>query len=341
MITLDPRGAYAIGVRLDRSRIETVLADLGGAILGHRSHDMVLPPPEQALRLLQDDVAAMLALVPADRRDRVTGLGLAQPYNLGSWLAELDLPREVFARWEDVGFPAALQDACGLTVFEENDGTAAAIAELFHGNGRALEDFLYLFIGPAIGAGIVLGGHSVRGSTGNAADIAVMPVGPSALPSASPRFGGRDLLIGRASLNALMRHLRWHGIKIEGPGALPGILPTATPLALEWLDDCADALVGPLMAARALLDVPVVVVDSDLDAGWIDRLIARAQPALNAAAAEARTAPTLIRGSLGGLAGALGAATLPLFFHFGPASGQPSGALPATQAPGGSYALVA
>ena len=41
MLGLDPRGAYAIGVRLDRTRIETALTDLGGTVLSHRTHDHI------------------------------------------------------------------------------------------------------------------------------------------------------------------------------------------------------------------------------------------------------------------------------------------------------------
>jgi len=153
MLALDPRGAFAIGVRLDRTRIETALTDLGGTVLSHCTHDHALPPPEQALELVRDDIERLVRLVPAGRRRRITGVGVARPYNLGSWLAELDLAAELFAPWEHASFAPDLERACGLPVVEENDGTAACIAELFHGQGRLHDDFLYVFIGPAIGGG--------------------------------------------------------------------------------------------------------------------------------------------------------------------------------------------
>lgn len=323
MLALDPRGAYAIGVRLDRTRIETALTDLGGTVLSHITHDMTLPPPAQTLDLLRDDIARMVKLVPAARRKRITGVGVARPYNLGSWLAELDLPAETFLPWDSVSFGPALQQACGLPVVEENDGTAAAIAELFHGHGRSQDDFLYVFIGPAVGGGLVLGGQCMRGSTGNAADIGMIPVGPSSLPSAVKR-GPRDILLGRASLNALRRHLRYRGASSTSLDDLD----RAAGATEEWLADCVDALCDPLLSARAMLDIPTVIIDSDLPAAWADRLIAQAGPVLAARVAEARTPPALLRGSFGAMAGALGAATLPLFLHFGPgAAGLGSGNL--------------
>ena len=62
--------------------------------------------------------------------ERLTGIGLGQPYHLGSWLRELELPASSFKRWDDFDFATALANATGLPVFSENDGNAAAIAEL-------------------------------------------------------------------------------------------------------------------------------------------------------------------------------------------------------------------
>ncbi len=343
MLGLDARGAFAIGVRLDRTRIETALIDLGGNVLAHNTHDQALPPPDQTLQLVREDIERMVALVPAGRRRRIAGVGLGRPYNLGSWLTELDLSAEAFAPWDEAAFGAALERDCGLPVVEENDGTAAAIAELFHGHGRTQDDFLYVFIGPAIGGGLVLGGQAVRGRHGNAADIGMIPVAASTLSSAVKR-GGRDILLGRASLNALLRHLRHRGVTVAGLDGLESVQVTSA--AEEWLEDCVDALIEPLLTAGALLDVPTIVIDSDLPRAWVDRLIARLAPRLAASVAEARTPPALLRGSFGAMAGAIGAATLPLLLNFGPGAGSlqargPSGGQGQGSSSGAPYALVA
>ena len=335
LLALDARGAFAIGVRLDRARIETVLADLSGAVLARRTHDVMLPPPEAALRLLHDDVEELARVVPAARRRRILGIGIARPYNLGSWLAELDLPRERFAAWDTFSLTDELERACGLPAQQENDGTAAAVAELFHGHGRSADDFLYVFIGPAIGAGLVLGGQVVRGSAGNAADLGVVPVAPSRLASAPPPRDGREMLLGRASITALYRHLRFRG---ESAASLAA--PCRTAAVEEWLDDCAAALVEPLLTARALLDVPLVIIDGDLPPAVLDDLLTRLAPRLAAATAASRRPPTLKRGSFGALAGALGAATLPLFLQFGPAAGRIGAASREVRSQGGADVLV-
>ena len=321
LLRLDPRGAFAIGVRLDRMSIETVLVDFAGRILARRSHDMLLPPPAAARQIVQDDVCALLARLDAGERSRLAGIGVAQPYNLGSWLRELDLPADTFRAWDDADFAGELGRALALPVFSENDGNAAAIAELFYGCGRQRDDFIYLFVGPAIGGGIAIDGDCVRGLTGNAGDFAVMPVAPSRLRSAPHPAGQWDILLSRASLIALRRHLRYWGEAADRRSDLEAFIANHHPAVDEWLDDCVHALAPALRAALCVLDVPAVVLDADVDAGLVDTLMQRLRVAVAATAPEARGTPSLVRGTFGRDAGALGAATLPMFYNFSPRAG--------------------
>lgn len=319
MLTLSPTGAYGFGVRLDRTAIETVLADFSGAIIGRRSHDMLLPEPEVAVELVRRDIDALLPLVPPQERARIAGIGVAMPFNLGAWLHELGLPAGVFHLWDTVDVRALLEAATDFPVFVENDGTAATIAELFSGAGRGADDFLYFFLGPAIGGGLVMGGDCQKGVTGNAGDVAMMPVPPSTLASA-PRPGKPlDILLTRASLAALRRHLTHCGVDKAGSrDALERIVAARHPAAEEWLADCIAALTPAISAATALLDIPLVVIDFDIDGGLADRIVSGLAEALAAAAPEARVAPRVARGSFGRDAGAIGAACLPMFVNYSP-----------------------
>ncbi|WP_027794795.1 ROK family transcriptional regulator [Paraburkholderia acidipaludis] len=331
LLRLDPRGAFAIGVRLDRTSIETVLVNFAGQMIERRSHDMLLPLPPVAQEIVQGDIRELLSRLDARERSRLAGIGVAQPYNLGSWLRELGLPTDPFSVWNDVDFAGELGRALRLPVFSENDGNAAAIAELFYGCGRQRDDFLYLFLGPAIGGGIAIDGDCVRGLTGNAGDFAVMPVPPSRLPSAAQPPGKWDILLSRASLIALRRHLRHYGVSVDSRADLEACIAERHPAVEEWLDDCVDALAPSLRAALCVLDLPAVVLDADVDAGLIDTLMRRLSVAVAATAPEASGIPELVRGTFGPDAGALGAATLPMFYNFSPRAGILMGAGAQTQ----------
>jgi len=321
MLRLEPNGAYGIGVRLDRGLIEIALVDLAGRLVAQRSHRMALPAPPEALALVARDLEELIAVAERLAPSRVLGIGLARPDNLGSWLDRLDLNNPALPLWDEFDFAGALSRRTGLDVHEENDGTAAAIAELFYGFGRESDDFVYFFVGPAIGGGVILQGDYRRGATGKAGDVAMMPVAPSSLPSAPWPRGPFEILLTRASIAGLIRHLSRRGQPVRDLDGLTTAIAACPQGVAEWLDDCVEALVAPTLSAQALLDVTDIVIDGDLGAPLMNEIVSRLARALLRAAPEARAAPRVRLGSFGSDAHSIGAASLPLFIDFAPRSG--------------------
>jgi predicted NBD/HSP70 family sugar kinase len=318
LLSIDGDGAHAIGVKIGRRSIDGVLVDFCGRVLRHRRLERDFPPPEQALALAADLVADLRCIVPAVHAGRLAGLGLAVPYNLGCWRNELDISSNAYEAWNEFDLAGRLKDVTGLPVFSENDGTAATIAELFQGHGREIDNFLYVFIGTAIGGGVALGGDYYRGPKGNAGDIGLMPVPRSRLAAASAPKGTHDVLLARASISLLIRHLRANAVPVENRAQLDAALETHPHLVDEWLEDSAEALVSPILSAVRVLDLEEVVLDADLPREIVDRLICKLGCQLAANAPEARDAPKLRRGMVGRTASAIGAAILPLHLNFSP-----------------------
>jgi predicted NBD/HSP70 family sugar kinase len=318
LLTLNSDGAYAIGVTIGRRSIRSLLVDFHGQVLERRAKEQLWPLPQDALAFIVDSIEALRAHLPASARHRIAGLGIAMPYNMESWHRELGVAPEALAGWKGFDLAAALKRRVDLPVFIENDGTAAAAAELFRGHGRTIDSFLSLFIGAAIGGGIVSGGDFQRGMHGNAGDVGLMPVAPSTLASAVQPNARFDVLLSRASVTALLRHLNHHGFTIRTEQELGACLEAAKIPVAEWIEDCADALVGPILGAVRLLDIDTVVIDSDLPGALLDDLIRSTSDHLRRASPESREPPTLMRGSIGPEAAAIGAAILPLHLNFSP-----------------------
>ncbi len=318
LLSLDPEGAYGIGVMFGRRSIECLLVDFCGSVIARRHHVRDFALPAEALEQALSDIADLRAELPVKARSRLAGIGVAMPYDMGSWRRELDIPHDVYATWNEIDIADLVSQRTGLPVFRENDGTAAAVAELFQGGGRALDSFVYVYIGAAVGGGVILNGDYFRGSQGNAGDIGLMPVAPSRLDTAPTPTHGYDILLTRASINALIRHLRGRGAVIAGQQDLAACIEQHPTAVDEWLDDCADALVGPLLASARLLDVQVAIIDGDMPASLMPDLLARVTTALALAAPEARQPPRLQQGAIGTDASALGAALLPLHLNYSP-----------------------
>ena len=318
MIRLNGTGVYSIGVRLDRTAIQTVLIDFDGNLMSRISYDMLLPQPEKTLEIVKKDIEKTIDFLKGEQKKRLSGIGLAIPFNLESWLIELNLPSDIFSSWEGFDFAAGVENAINIHVYSENDGTAAAIAELFYGVGREIDNFLYLFIGPGLGGGLVLNGEIVHGDSGNAADVGLMPVSPSTLPSAPQPKGAFDIILNRASINTLIRHLQYSGKSIETKIDLELVIAEEPTPVTEWLDDCTMALTHLIWSAKSLLDVPTVVLGADIGGRLTEILKNRLAVSLAASAPESRTPPNIVLGSFGSDAGAVGAASLPIFYSFSP-----------------------
>lgn len=319
LLRLNADGAYAIGVQLGRRAVDALLIDFGGRVLEARRVERTFPPPEEALALALAEIEALRRAIPSAGRGRLAGVGLAIPYNLGSWRRELDIPGETYAAWNDFDIAGRLREATGLPVFVENDGTAVAVAELFQGHGRELDDFVCAYVGAATGGGVVLGGEYRRGAAGNAGDLGLMPTPVSRLPSAPRPPRASDILLTRASVNSLVRHLRSAaGVEVADRAGLDAAIVAHPGPVAEWLEDCAEALVGPVLGIGCILDVQAVVIDGDLPRDLVRRLVARLEELLDAAAPEARRPPPLRVGTAGRDAAAMGAAILPLHLSYGP-----------------------
>ncbi len=313
---LEPKGSFSIGVRVDRNCIQTILIDFEGNVLARLSHESILPEPEAALETILSDVNALLDNLSENQRRRLSGIGMAQPYNLESWLTELSLPHEAFSRWKTFDLATHIEKATKIPVCCENDVTAASIAELFYGIGRDFDDYIYVFFGPAIGGGVVIKGESIRGPMGNAGDIGLMPVPPSTLASAPKPKGEWDILLNRASINTLIRHLQACGHDVRSFSDVNILVELRNSAVDEWIEDCVEALAPVIWSAVALLNSSAIVLGTDLTNEFISQILPKLERKLDSSAPEARISPRLLSGSFGSDAEAMGAANLPFFYYF-------------------------
>ena len=101
-LSLNPDGAYAIGVKLGRRSLDVVLVDFTGQVrqrwqqtYAHADPALLLPQLGAWLRDIRRGLGAA-------KRSRVQGVGLAAPLNLGGWQALLGLPAQVAQQWSQL-----------------------------------------------------------------------------------------------------------------------------------------------------------------------------------------------------------------------------------------------
>jgi predicted NBD/HSP70 family sugar kinase len=285
---------FTIGVEIGRNRLTCVLLNFDGVVLATQTHDVAFPQPEAVIAEIAQFARVQLAALAPERREAFLGVGIAMPWFIGEWRDEIGVSAAQAKDWGRADVEEAFRVGLDCPVFFENDGNAAALAELLCGVGLGVENYLYFHIGTFVGGGLVLGGQIHQGRHGNAAALASMPV---------PTPGGRDFLLHRASLYSLEARL--------GSGDDAAIRQA-------WLEDCAEAIAFVTIGANSLLDLDAVVLSGALDEAALETLGQLVEGKIAAGAPRDFFTPSLLRGRIGEVAPAVGAGLLPLYASYTP-----------------------
>lgn len=306
-LSLDPDGAYFIGVKIGRRSLDLVLVDFAGNIRHREVETYAYPTPGQAIETIREGVGACEKLLGA-RTGRIAGVGLAMPFLLWEWAEAVGAPPEELDLWRQLDLRAEVGRALPYPVYLQNDATAACGAELVFGRQGMLRDFIYFYIGAFIGGGLVIDGGLYAGRSGNAAAVGSMPV---------PRTGGgTEQLIHQASLVVLERRLR-----AAGHDTKPLYDPEADWSGFgehldAWLDQASRGIAAAVAVAGAVIDIEAAVIDGAMPPAIQTRLIEGVAAALGGMDLSGIQCPAVEPGSLGPAARALGGATLPLLDRY-------------------------
>lgn len=310
--SLDPEGALAFGLKIGRRSVDLYLIDFVGEIIEALHKTYRYPTPEGIRSFAAEGIASILGRLPERLASRIAGLGIASPYEMWTWHEEIGAPKDQIDAWRTIDIRADIAQLCPWPVYFANDITAACAAELMFGNGSEHIDYLYVYIGSFIGGGLVLNGHLFPGRTQNAAALGSMPARSGTDPK-----GRSPQLMHAASIYVLERKLVEAGRNAEVLWQSPDDWGDDLGPALdEWIAESAESLAYAVVAAIAVIDVEIVVVDGAFP-DWVrDRIIAATQAALERVNRQGLSSFRLIPGTIGNAARAMGGASLPLLANF-------------------------
>lgn len=311
---LNPDGAFAIGIKIGRRSADWLLVDFTGRVRERLVLDYAFPDIPVLLPAIKSNLNRLLdGLGPL--RDRVVGVGVAAPFQLGGWHRMLGLTEAQSQAWNQIDLVAEVQALTDLPISFAKDTSAACVAELLQGKGRDIRSFLYLFLDTFVGGGLVLNSHLHRGVNGNAGAVASLPlqVATADMKELPPQ------LISQASLWDLEQRFREHALDPMAAYDARALEAPWLPYTREWVARAALALAHCIVAGTAFLDVEAVVIDGVVAPDLLRKLWARTGEALKAYNWEGlQQMPRLEIGSIGSDARALGGALLPLHACFAP-----------------------
>ena len=284
-LTINPQGAYAIGVNVTPRGIEAALVDLAGSIVAAKRIDLSPPAPEESFRVIGKLVDGFRSKTSGRM---VLGIGLAMPGPFDVESMSFVGPTTLES-WRGVAVAQRLSERTGFAAFVETDMVAAALGESLHGAGRNVRAFYYLYFGVGLGGSMVKDGVPLRGFYGNAGEIGHVPLVPNGQPCSCGNTGCLERYV---SLEAYQRRA-----PVIGHAA--------------WIAEAAPLLRNAIVTIENLFDPETVVIGGIMDNALLSELTATIEPLPTSVAdRKDRSAPRIMRSASGQDAVLRGAASL-------------------------------
>jgi predicted NBD/HSP70 family sugar kinase len=303
-VSLNPAAA-ALGMEVNVDYVSAAVIDLSGELRIHhmREERNAGRDPREVLGELMSLVRIALKQVRSAGLT-VYGATLAVPGLVDQGLI-LQAPNLGWRSVDVREWLGGLLPGAPIAARLVNEANSAALAELWYGHGRQLEDYLFISGQTGVGGGVVIGSDLFTGPGGQAGEIGHLVVEPAGPECSCGGFGCLERYAGQTAM------LQAAGITDRTPAmataALTEALSAGDPIARDAVA-CAGHYLGVAAASSLrLLNVPSVVLGGQFPA---------LRPWLVPALAEAldRHAPGLIEPSsivaseLGSRAAVMGAA---------------------------------
>lgn len=323
-LSLDPEGAFSIGIKVGRRSLEVLLIDFAGTVRERSSLSYRFPEPEPLLAEIGRRLAVLRRKLGQARSARVQGVGIAAPFAIGGWQTLLGFDPALAARWEAIDLREAVQQQTLWPVRLMKDTAAACVAELVAGRGRSVPSFLYVFVDTFIGGALVLDSQLRAGATGNAGAIGSLPLGLAkgdGRAATRPGTAAPAQMLSVASLLNLERAWAEAGLASDADQCGGALVAPWRIHTDRWLGQSGVAIAQAVNVAVCLLDLPAVIIDGSFSRPLLEALLASTRRSLPLYSWEGVRMPELLPGAIGSDARALGGALLPLHANFAPDPG--------------------
>lgn len=257
-----PQLPHAAGVHLTPRHVTVSVADATGRDVGHSRR----PTEDRSLAAAVAATRTALAEASVDSASvRHVVVGVPAVVEPGACTPQRTpgLPG-----WDEFDFRRLLEHQPGADLRLDNDVNLAAVAEQRLGAATTCDNFITLWIDEGVGMGVVTNGTLLRGATGRAGEVDMMPVPSPGVHGAAARCFET---VDEASLLLLARV---HGIRADSGSAVlrASLEPGAGEQGRSVIDEYARRVATALAMATCVLDPELIVLCGDLLRAGGDRL---------------------------------------------------------------------
>ena len=248
---------FVLAVDVGGTKVEAALVSEHGRVLAasrHRAATGARASSEHLASSVRSVVTEARASLPERAALIGAGIGCAGPINLrNAAVSPLNLPV-----WRDYPLRKLVADLMpDLPVRMRLDGLCITLAEHWVGAGKGIDNLMGMIVSTGIGGGLILGGITTSGPTGNAGHIGHIEVGGFDDACAC---GGVGCIEAIASGPKTVAWARRQGFTGESGEDLAAAYAIADPVAVAAVARSGRALGQAIASATTLLDLDLVAI---------------------------------------------------------------------------------
>ncbi|MGH3085898.1 MAG: ROK family transcriptional regulator, partial [Rubrobacteraceae bacterium] len=315
-LRVNAEAAYAAGIQLNRASLSVAVTDFAAEVLVRSSYEIAVSEgPSVVVPMICEKVGKAVedAGIP---EGKVLGAGIGVPGPARpetGWMLDPGL-----AGWSEYPLRQELERLLGMPVRVDNDATAAAVGERWNGIARDVSDFVYVYLGSGVGAGIFVNHQVCRGMGGNGGEIGHISVernGPLCY------CGNRGCLELYVTPQGILREARVAALQtshlspeatVPFPEKIEDVLESDETLFQSVVETAGERLGGVLANVVSIVDPELVVLGGPTTGLLGERFKESAVRILRDSAFPRRPLARVEVSAIGADAGPVGAAALVL-----------------------------
>jgi len=203
---------YSIGIDIGASHISTIIIDLEGRIVHEKSFSFRFGLKGSLILEKLISLTVQLIEESSVERKKIIGIGFTAPGFFNKKRGIWDLAFNI-SDWKSVPIRDILNERFGLTVYLQDCSRSMALAELWYGEGKNVNDFMFLDIGQGIGLGIVINGALYEGACLKSGEVGHLMVDPAGRQCTCGNYGCLESVSSGTAITEIMQEkLRSGGI---------------------------------------------------------------------------------------------------------------------------------
>jgi predicted NBD/HSP70 family sugar kinase len=304
-----------LGIDIGATHVSVAMTNLRGDLLFWKEREYPVREDSEGTHRVINELCNESLSSQNFNYDKLLSIGVSVPSPVDPIRPEY-LSETIIPSWHGKSGLERLRQKYGVPVYLDNDANLGALAEHWWGEGKNVNDLIYIKISNGIGAGYILGGKLYRGSKGIAGEMSHMPIDPNGRLCGC---GLRGCLATVISAWALIDRIGTLSNLYPDSSLLngnPGIIDienaalNGDPLATQIVTEATNYLTSAITSLVNLLNPDIIIMGGSLSRLG-DLVLNPIQDKINTCALVSSVSKTkILTSKLGSKGIAIGAATL-------------------------------